>query len=148
MALFIVGIIWSSFEDSLRVYSVDGMCFSLALDKSESLIITEDDSSRLRSLIQEKHKDNLEVDESIEPEDIEEDEDHKIILYGAASSFNSLYDCILYNAVKPYDMNYITLTDESCTVLIRSIPEGNDETTLEDISSLFGNSTSIYHNYF
>lgn len=142
----ILAIIWSRFDSCMRVYSADGMCFVLSLDKSGSLIIMDDESNRFRSAIMKNEAVSIELDEEENAEEEIEQPD-QVIVYGSASSFNSLFDCILFTSFKIHDVNYRTLTDESCSILIRPLLEASDEMIVEDVANCFEAPISIFYIY-
>lgn len=119
----------------MRVYSSDGMCFVLSLDKSGSLIILDDESNRFRNSVMKNESITIDLEEELNEEENEQPD--QVIVYGAVSSFNSLFDCILFTSFKIHDVNYRTLTEETCSILIRPILDSSDELILEDVASCF-----------
>jgi hypothetical protein len=139
----ICAIIWSRFDSSVRVYTCDGNCFILSHDKSDSLILMDNDSTAFRNAIIKTNSNSIETEDGEEQLEEENEEPDQIVVYGASSSFNSLYDCILFISSKPYDVNYKTLVDESCSILLRPLVDSNDEMILEDIKHCFNSPIGI-----
>lgn len=144
--LLILAIIWSRFDSSMRVYSVDGMCFVLSVDKSGSLILIDVETNGFRTSIM--NTDNKDAD--AEADDFEQDYEQpdQVIVYGSASSFNGLYDCVLYTKSKIYDVNYRTSKDESCSISIRPILDSNDDMVLEDIVKCLETPLKVFNSVY
>ena len=105
----------------------------------------DDDSSGLRNEIIKTGSNSLEPEDGEEQPEEDDEEPDQVVVYGASSSFNSLYDCILFTSTKTYNVNYKTLVDESCSVLIRPLVDPNDEMILEDIKHCFDSPISIFY---
>jgi hypothetical protein len=140
--LITLAIVWSSFDSLLRVYTADGMCFAVGTDKSETFVLLDDETNRLRNTVLRSGSTAIDAEGKEDQAENDEQPD-QIILYGAASSCNGLYDCILFSTSKSLDVNYKRLTDESCSIIIRPLLEENDEIVLEDLVKCFRHNSTF-----
>jgi hypothetical protein len=129
----------------MRVYTADGMCYVIKHDKSGCLMLVDDETNRFRNSVLRSGSVAIDVEET---ENLQENGDQhpdQMRVYGAASSCNGLYDCVLFFSFKILNVNYRTLTDESCSILIRPLLDENDEMMLEDLLNCFKSPISTFY---
>lgn len=119
------------------------MCFVLSSDKSGSLVFIEDETNRFRNSVLNTGA-MIDAGESEEHPFEDDKQPDQMIVYGAASSYNGLYDCVLFCSFQIFDVNYRTLVDESCSVMIRPLLDENDEMVLEDLVKCFKSPISTF----
>ena len=99
------GVIWDTNGQDFRVYSSEAYFFTVSLlqkQTSFSLEITETETSSFSSdlLNNKQSSDSEETDSNAEEEEVDEksneDDGTKVLVYGTTSSFNRLYDAILF----------------------------------------------------
>ncbi|TPX58760.1 hypothetical protein SpCBS45565_g07920 [Spizellomyces sp. 'palustris'] len=143
------GVVWGLDGEELRLYTVDGQCYVLALEdlpQERRMVLVEDGTAHLHrdllhmpsSAADMDDDDRANTDEGVDLE-VAGNQSKQLRIFGAATSGNSMFDALVYCLASTSDMEYSTEKSLISHLSLRpTFPQSGEEFENELVARIEG----------